>query len=74
MFGVNNTFTKTYINSTGATQVLNLTLIADNGFGCTDILKRQITVYSSIDATFNTSVTEGCHPLTVQFTNTTNAI
>jgi gliding motility-associated-like protein len=39
-----------------------------NSFGCSDSTARQITVYPDITAEF-TTLTEGCHPLEVQFTN-----
>ena len=37
--------------------------------GCTDNITRQVTVYHSIDASF-TSITDGCSPLEVTYTNT----
>ncbi|PLX10634.1 MAG: hypothetical protein C0597_16475 [Marinilabiliales bacterium] len=64
-------FTKTYVNNSGGTRTDSLTLIVGNGNGCYEIYKRAITVHSTIDAQFTTDVTEGCNPLTVQFTNNT---
>lgn len=71
-FAVNNSFSKTYYNSTGSDSIAYMTLIVDNGNGCYDTLKRKITIYSSIIAQFTTDVTEGCNPLPVNYTNTTN--
>lgn len=64
-------FTHTYMNTSGSSQTHNLTLIADNGKGCYDTLRRKITVHSSIDAQFSMDVSEGCTPLEVAFDNTT---
>ncbi len=64
-------YTHTYTNTSGSPQTHQLTLIADNGQGCLDTLKRSITVYSSIDAQFGMDVDEGCTPLEVAFDNTT---
>jgi PKD repeat protein len=65
------TTTHTYTNSSGSSQTHQLTIIADNGAGCYDTLKRTITVHSSIDAQFAMDVDEGCTPLDVDFTNNT---
>ncbi|MCD4834939.1 MAG: PKD domain-containing protein [Bacteroidales bacterium] len=66
-------FTHTYTNSSGVTEINNLTLIADNGNGCYDTLQRAVTVHTTIDAQFTVDPVseEGCNPLTVDFTNTT---
>ncbi len=64
-------FTKTYINNSGTSRTDSLTLIVGNGNNCYEIFKRAITVHSTIDAQFSVDVSEGCNPLTVQFTNNT---
>ncbi|MBU8893049.1 MAG: PKD domain-containing protein [Bacteroidales bacterium] len=68
-----DSFTHTYTNSSGITDINNLTVIADNGNGCFDTLQRAVTVHTTIDAQFtvNPVSEEGCNPLTVDFTNTT---
>jgi gliding motility-associated-like protein len=43
-------------------------LMVENEYGCTDSTSRQITVYPDIVADFE-SITEGCHPLNVDFNN-----
>ncbi len=45
-------------------------LFTSNDFGCLDTLEQQVVIYPNIKAEFETSVVEGCHPLTVDFTNT----
>ncbi|MFW5724813.1 MAG: PKD domain-containing protein, partial [Bacteroidota bacterium] len=47
----------------------NITLIAENDFGCLDTLQQQAVVFPGITAQMQASVVEGCHPLTVEFTN-----
>jgi PKD repeat protein len=37
--------------------------------GCSNTLSQQVTIYPNITANFSTPITEGCHPLTVNFTN-----
>ncbi len=44
-------------------------LITSNDFGCLDTLEQQVVIYPNISAEFETNVVEGCHPLTVDFTN-----
>lgn len=62
-FVYNNTLT-TSINPT-------ISLIAFNSFGCSDTLKRSITVFPKPVANFTANVAPGCSPLAVTFTNTT---
>jgi PKD repeat protein len=61
--------THTYLNATGITQVYPLTLIVENIQGCRDTLIREITVHPELTANFQADVFEGCHPLTVTFTD-----
>lgn len=67
-----SSLTHTYTNTTNAPVEHQLTLIVENAFGCPDTLTRTITVYPEVQAAF-ASVTEGCHPLTVNFTNNSSA-
>jgi len=46
-----------------------ITLITDNTFGCMDTLVQQVVIYPNVNAAFTASITEGCHPLTVNLTN-----
>ncbi len=59
----------TYRNTTGGTVVYPLALIVENNQGCTDTLIRHITVHSELTANFLPDILEGCHPLTVSFTD-----
>jgi PKD repeat protein len=63
-----NSLNHTYINTTNQPVHRVLQLIVESPFGCTDTLERIITIYPEVEALF-TSVTEGCHPLTVAFSN-----
>ena len=47
----------------------NIELIIANGSGCLDTLEQQAIIYPNITAEFETDIIEGCHPLTVNFTN-----
>lgn len=58
----------TYVNNTNQPVNHLLRLRVENASGCVEILEQVITVYPSVQAAF-TSVTEGCHPLLVSFTN-----
>ncbi len=49
--------------------VYDIRLIASNKFGCTDSIKRSITVYPSIKADFNVDTTASCDPAIFNFTN-----
>ncbi len=48
-----------------------VTLTVENYAGCTDDVTKTISVYPDIIAGFNVDTGEGCHPLTVDFTNLT---
>ena len=54
-----------YINQ----QDFVITLVAENSAGCSSTVQRSITVEPDIKAEFVASQIEGCHPLTVDFTN-----
>ncbi len=67
------TLQKIYTNNTANPLVRNLKLVVRNAAGCRDSLIRPITVLPKVNATFTTSVTDGCNPLSVAFTGPTNA-
>lgn len=62
--------THTFNNSGTNTQVFNVNLIAYSVQGCPDTTSKPVTVYPLPSTDFNTTPTEGCHPLTVQLENT----
>ncbi|MFO7933834.1 MAG: PKD domain-containing protein [Bacteroidales bacterium] len=62
-------FTHTYVNPNDSTVTYPLELIVFNEEGCSDTLVRYITVHPEITANFSTDGLEGCHPLTVTFTD-----
>jgi PKD repeat protein len=47
-------------------------LLVENAAGCTSERRRTVSVYPDIQVGFNASVIDGCHPLTVDFTNQSN--
>jgi PKD repeat protein len=49
--------------------VFNVTLEVLNDHFCSDTLTHEVTIYPSIEAVFSANIIEGCHPLTVDFTN-----
>jgi PKD repeat protein len=55
-----------------ASQDFEVVLSVQNYAGCNSEARRTITVYPDIIAEFSASVTEGCHPLSVDFTNLTD--
>ncbi|MBS3770813.1 MAG: PKD domain-containing protein [Bacteroidales bacterium] len=67
--GVSDEFIKTYHNTTGTDNVVNLTLIADNGFGCTDMMKREITIYPEVTADYQPLDTIDCNMFELPFDN-----
>jgi PKD repeat protein len=56
-------------NNTGDPKIFEIWLYGENNYGCRDSILRPVTVYPPIISEFSASVTEGCNPLTVQFTN-----
>ncbi|MCK4750155.1 MAG: PKD domain-containing protein, partial [Bacteroidales bacterium] len=53
-------------------QDYEITLVAENFAGCTDEIRRTITVEPDIVADFSPSQIQGCHPLAIDFTNQSN--
>ncbi len=62
-------FTHLYENITDTAITFQITLIVENAQGCTDTLKRNVTVFPPVISQFTPSDTIGCNPLTVVFTN-----
>ncbi|MEN8201788.1 MAG: PKD domain-containing protein [Bacteroidota bacterium] len=58
-----------YLNEDSVTAVYPLTLVVANEEGCRDTLVRNITVHPMITARFSTDGLDGCHPLTITFTD-----
>ena len=57
-------------NKSSTTPVrIRYTLTAEHNQGCNDTTSKVITVYPRINADFSPSVIEGCHPLSVNFTD-----
>lgn len=46
-----------------------ITLTTQNSFGCLDTLVQQAIIYPTITAAVEANILEGCHPLTIDFTN-----
>jgi len=58
-----------YLNGGTSAVVYPLQLIVLNEEGCSDTLIRNITVHPEISANFSASAFDGCHPLSVTFTD-----
>ena len=69
-------FKHTFDNSElNAINTYNITLTStDLNTGCTDNITKPIEVYPRLKPAFTQDVTEGCNPLTVQFTNQTTGL
>ncbi len=65
--------THIFVNTLGTTapQDFDVSLIAENAYGCTSEIIKTVTVYPDIVAGFDVSDSVGCHPLQVDFTNLT---
>lgn len=66
---VNPTFA--FTNTTSANVTYTVSLFALNGFGCTDSVKKQITVFPKPLANYTANLNPGCSPAPVTFTNLT---
>ncbi len=66
---INPTFT--YSNTLQATLNNTITLIASTGAGCSDTIKKTVTILPRPVASFTGNLNPGCSPLPVTFTNTT---
>ncbi|MGF1585763.1 MAG: PKD domain-containing protein [Bacteroidales bacterium] len=66
-----DTFVKKFNNNSFTSPAAyNITMRAQNDMGCSDEISRSISVYPDILAEFEASDTIGCHPLSVDFLNT----
>lgn len=62
-------------NELNAPKTYNIKLTStDLNTGCTDNITKPIEVYPQLKPAFTQDVTEGCNPLTVQFTNQTTGL
>ena len=68
-FNSDGDFVHTFENTTGVPQTYTITQTVINEQGCEDVKTRDITIYPEITADFEVDFIEGCHPLTVDFTN-----
>ena len=59
----------TYTNTSTVNQIYNLEMVAYSQYSCTDTIRKQIEVYGKPIATIVPSVSNGCHPLVVNFNN-----
>ncbi|HDR68201.1 MAG TPA: PKD domain-containing protein, partial [Bacteroidaceae bacterium] len=66
---VSHEYTNNDFEHFGSFQV---TLSAENYAGCVSQKTRTVEVYPAIEAAFNVSAMEGCHPMEVEFTNESN--
>ena len=69
---LDTTFTHTYFNVTDTIKKQKLILITYNQQGCRDTATRTLHIKPMINAGFNSSDTIGCHPLYVNFENTSS--
>lgn len=75
-FGDGNTSTEdspshTFSNENGhLPQTYTVTLTATSAFGCTHSTTKEVTVFPTINASFEKSLSYGCQPLTVTFEQT----
>jgi gliding motility-associated-like protein len=71
---VKHLFTNTTLVNTGTAtdQIFNVKLFAESEFGCTDSTDQNITVYPYVKADFNISRIDGCSPLKIDITNTSD--
>lgn len=68
-------FAKTYQNLTSASRIFKPKLVVaynvpGRGDVCKDSVTRQVEVYPQVTAAFTQDTTKGCHPLTINFINT----
>ncbi len=61
----------TYTNGLQVNQIFTVTLIAQTGAGCSDSIKKNVTVFPKPVANFTANLVPGCSPLPLTFTNNT---
>ncbi len=59
----------TFVNDSTYPISYNITLIAENDYGCTDVATNVVNVYPATFADFSVSDTTGCSPFNIDFTN-----
>lgn len=66
-----NTFTNQHVyhNDSGSSLDYEVRLVVKNFYECADTSSRIVTVFPEIHASFQSNITEGCHPLEVQMQN-----
>jgi len=64
------TFIENYINSTDSIRFDTVTLLVKNSSGCADIMSKTFATFPEISSGFSVDADSGCHPLEVQFNNT----
>ena len=62
-------FTNVYTNTTNVPIDYEITLLAKNESGCSEILTKTVTVFPEIQSAFSVDRDAGCEPLEVSFTN-----
>ncbi|MGY6562799.1 MAG: PKD domain-containing protein [Luteibaculaceae bacterium] len=62
------------INPGVSNKIFDITLTASNSFGCEDTFTKIFTAFPSPQAEFEASVLQGCQPLDVVFTNTSQQV
>ncbi|MQY77961.1 MAG: PKD domain-containing protein, partial [Bacteroidetes bacterium] len=70
VYDTNAVFQHVFTNTTDSIQQKTIQLIVWNQQGCIDEFQRDIMIRPEITGGFTTDVTDGCHPVTVNFTNT----
>lgn len=60
-----------YTNTLSTNFSPTISLVAVNAFGCSDTLKKSITIFPKPVASFTSNAAPGCSPLAVTFTNST---
>ncbi|MFM7726894.1 MAG: PKD domain-containing protein [Flavobacteriales bacterium] len=63
--------TTNYSNTSGETEVYDITLLAANAYGCVDSVEQQVTVFATPLVDVLANVNAGCSPLVVTFANET---
>jgi len=63
-------FTHLYeIDFDDSAEIYTIILEGSNIYGCDNLFNQQVIVFPNIEAALSTDVIQGCHPLTVSFTN-----
>lgn len=66
----NATITHLYNHEPGSgPAIFDIELMVDNSYNCLDTLVHQAIIYPNITSAFQANILEGCHPLSVDFSN-----